>query len=233
MSFFNTNEPLIRPKQSALDIQDLCGLLQIRLQLGGRELFSLLYTRIDQIFVFWGWMTALIFLIAQFVPMSWQTLAIVSSGLTLFGVGVMGILAWFWVRVEQVRWIVYIWAGLMMVGVGLTDAGIFLGWGQVLMNLCPLWLGLSALGYAITGWGLRSRTFFLAALLHLLGITWLPYSGPWPFAITGLVIAGTLLFLAEVQWDMRPPSAVAILSEAEQQFNHEQYQRRLAGKGSA
>ncbi len=228
MSFFNVDEPLIRSKQEALDIQDLQGLLRIHWRIGSVKLFSALYTRIDQIFVVWGWITGVIFVTAQFLPLSWHLQAVVWSVLTLAGVLTMSTLAWFWVRVEQLCWVVYVWAALMLIGLGVTDGGIFLGWGQVLSHLCPLWLGLSAIGYFCTGWGLRSRTFLLAGLIHLLGIVVLPYSGSWPFVTTGVVIAGTLLFLAEVQWDMRPPSATAILTAEQQQFNFAQYQRRLA-----
>lgn len=46
----------------------------------------------------------------------------------------------------------------MLVGTLLTDLGIFLNWGFVLLNLCPIWLGLSALGYLGTGWGSRNIT---------------------------------------------------------------------------
>lgn len=228
MSFFNVSEPLLRSKQAALDLQDLQGLLQIRWRLGNVNLLSLLYTRIDQIFVVWGWITGIIFVTAQFLPLSWHLQAILWSVLTLVGVLTMSGLAWFWVRVEQLCWVVYAWAALLLIGVGVTDCGIFLSWGQLLMHLCPLWLGLSAIGYFCTGWALRSRTFMLAGVLHLLGIVVLPYSASWSFITTGAVIAGTLLFLAEVQWDMRPPSATAILTAEQQQFNREQYQRRLA-----
>ncbi|MGB3401816.1 MAG: hypothetical protein WBA77_03930 [Microcoleaceae cyanobacterium] len=228
MSFFNTAEPLIRCKQEALDVQDLRGLLQINWKIGKIQLISALYTRIDQIFVIWGWITAIIFLVAQFFPISWQHQAIVWTVLTVVATVAMSMLAWFWVKVEQLRWVVYTWAVLMLGGVILTDCGIFLGWGWVLINLCPLWLGLSAAGYALTGWGMRSRTFIIAAMIHLIAITLLPYSGSLPFLFTGGVIAGTLLFLAEVQWDMRPPSATAFLTTEEMQFNEEQYQRRLA-----
>ena len=228
MSFFNASEPLIRKKQEALDIQDLQGLLRLRWRVGQVNLLSLLYTRIDQVFVVWGWITGLIFITAQFLPLNWQIQAVLWSVLTLTGTLMMSVLAWFWVRVEQLCWLVYLWAALMLIGLGLTDCGIFLSWGQILMQLCPLWLGLSAIGYFCTAWGVRSRTFLLAGIIHILGIVVLPYSAQWSFAVTGAFIAGTLLFLAEVQWDMRPPSATALLTVEQQQFNREQQQRRLA-----
>lgn len=228
MNFFNVSEPLIRSKQAALDVQDLQGLLQVRWRFGNMKLLSLLYTRIDQVFVVWGWITGLIFTTAQFLPLSWHLQAVLWSVLTLVGVLMMLALAWFWVRVEQLCWVVYVWAALMLIGLGLTDGSIFFSWGHLLIHLCSLWLGLSAIGYFCTGWGLRSRTFMLASFLHLLCLVLLPYSAPWSFVTTGAVMAGTLLFLATVQWDMRPPSATARLTAEQQQFNREQYQRRLA-----
>ncbi len=63
----------------------------------------------------------------------------------------------------------------MLLGLLLTDLGIFLGWGKVLANLCPLWLGMSGVGYFLTGLAVRSRTLLTASLFHLLGILILPY----------------------------------------------------------
>lgn len=228
MSFFNPNTPVIRDKQTALDVQDLCGLLRVHWQINQLQLFSAFYTRIDQVFLLWGCITSVIFLTAQFLPLSWQLQAIFWSSLTLVGVLAMSALAWFWVKVEQLCWLVYTWSALLLVGVGLTDGGIFLGWIPVLLNLCALWLGLSAIGYFLTGWGLRSRAFMLAGGLHVLGLLLLPFVPALPFLSTGIVMAGTLLFLAEVQWDMRSPTATAQLTAEQQQFNREQYQRRLA-----
>ena len=54
----------------------------------------------------------------------------------------------------------------MLGGVPLTDLGIFLGWGQILIHLCDLWLGLSAIGYLCTGLGMRSRTLIISSIIH-------------------------------------------------------------------
>ncbi|MCM1981452.1 hypothetical protein [Lyngbya confervoides] len=226
MSFFNPHEPLVRCKQEALDVQDLRGLLRIEYRLGKIQLFSGVYTRIDQTFLVWGWITAVIFAVAQFSPVNWRDQAILWSLLTGVGVVIMASLAWFWVQVEQLRWVVYTWTLLMLMGVLLTDGGIFLGWGWVVLNLCQIWLGLSALGYLLTGWGLRSRTFCLASAIHGAGVLLLPYFSTFPYLFSGMIIAGTLLFLSEVQWDMRPPSAPALLTVEETEFNRLQQQRR-------
>lgn len=231
MSFFTSAEPLIRCKQESLDVQDLQGLLRIEWRLGGFRMFTGVYTRIDQTFLVWGWITAIIFTVAQFSRVNWYDQAMLWSGLTVIGVTAMAGLAWFWVRVEQLQWVVYAWSFLMLLGIALTDAGLFLGWGWIILNLCQLWLGLSAMGYGLTGIGLRSRTLLLAGLIHAIGIVLLPVFSTLPFLFTGMIIAGTLLFLSEVQWDMRPPSASPVLTEAENAFNQAQQARRMAENG--
>ncbi|MBE9180546.1 hypothetical protein IQ268_18455 [Oculatella sp. LEGE 06141] len=226
MSFFNLAEPPLRRKQDALDVQDQTGLWQLRWQIGQITLLSRFYTRVDQIFVIWGLITALIFVGAQFAPISWVTQAYLWSGLTLVGVVVMTGLAWFWVSVERLRWVVYSWAILMLLGVSLTDLSIFLSWWLVLMYLCPLWLGLSAIGYFSMGVGMRSRTFLLTGLIHLLAMGLVPLAAGWQFLATASVMAGSLLFLAEVQWDMRPPIDFSGLTLAQRQFNQAQHRLR-------
>ncbi|MEB3182617.1 MAG: hypothetical protein VKL59_26805 [Nostocaceae cyanobacterium] len=227
MTNFSFSQPLLREKQEALDFQDLQGLLRLNLQIGNIKLLSGFYTRIDQVFLLWGAISAIIFLTAQFLPISWYTQAIFWSILTVIGtVGMVG-LTWFWVSVERLRWVVYYWAILMLAGVTLTDLGIFLGWGEVLMHLCPLWLGLSALGYLGTGLGMRSRTFVIMALIHLAGIILLPYVGGWQFLTTGLVMGLSLLVLAELQWDMRPSiDDYNLLTPEQKEFNRQQQQQR-------
>ncbi|MEQ9481127.1 hypothetical protein [Coleofasciculus sp. F4-SAH-05] len=54
----------------------------------------------------------------------------------------MVVLTNFWVKVERLNWLLYFWGVLMIGGVILTDLSIFLGWGNVLIRLCPLGLGL-------------------------------------------------------------------------------------------
>ncbi|VEP16831.1 conserved membrane hypothetical protein [Hyella patelloides LEGE 07179] len=224
MTFFNFSEPIFRPKQHALDFQDRQGLWQFKLEIKDKTLFSAIYTRIDQVFVLWGLVSAIIFLTAQFAPIDWITQAIFWSILTVIGTVVMAVLTYFWVRVEKLRWVLYSWMFLMIGGVIITDLGIFLGWGHILMHLCDIWLILSAIGYTLTGIGLRSRAFFTSAFLHLLGIAILPYCLGWQFLATGLVMTINLLVFAETQWDMRPPiNNYGVLTEEEKEFNRLQY----------
>jgi hypothetical protein len=226
MTFSNPSEPIIRSKQEELDFQDRKGLLRIRLEIGDKTLISAFYTRIDQVFIVWGCIAAVIFTTAQFVPISWVIQAGFWSVLTVFGTVVMVVLTHFWVKVERLRWILYFWVILMLTGVVLTDLSIFLGWGNILLNLCPMWLGLSSFGYFCTGIGMRSRAFILAGLIHLLGIAVLPCVGGWQFLWTGLVMALSLLMFAGVQWDMRPPIEYKMLTLEQRRFNKAQYQLR-------
>jgi hypothetical protein len=229
MTFFNTAEPILRPKQEALDFQDRQGLLQLKLRIKNKTLFSTIYTRIDQVFVFWGLISALIFITAQFTPISWITQAIFWSVLTVIGTAAMIVLTHFWVKVERLRWVLYAWVVLMLGGVLVTDLGIFCGWGQVLMHLSHLWLGLSAIGYFCTGVGLRSRAFIVSGIFHLLGIAILPYFMGWQFLTTGLIMTANLLVFAESQWDMRPPiKHYALLTTEQKEFNQKQYLLRQA-----
>ena len=229
MNFFNQSQPILRRKQKALDIQDRQGLLQLRLSLRDRTLFSTTYTRIDQVFVVWGVISALIFFTAQFNPIDWTTQAYFWSVLTFAGTITMFTMTHFWVKVEKLRWVLYTWAFLMVGGVIVTDLSIFLGWGQMLMHLCHLWLGLSATGYLVTGLGLRSRALIFSATIHMLGIIALPYFMGWQFLVTGLVMTVNLLGFADTQWDMRPPiHDYNLLTEEQKQFNREQYELRQA-----
>ncbi|WP_373537952.1 hypothetical protein [Microcoleus sp.] len=226
MTFFNVSEPLIRSKQEHLDVQDRSGLLQLNWQIGNITLFSGFYTRIDQTFLLWGLVTAGIFFTAQFVPLSWSFQAILWSTLTIVGTAGMAVLTLFWVKVERVSWILYCWAMLMITGLVLTDCSIFLGWGGLLQHLCDLWLGLSAIGYFCTGLGLRSRTFIAIGLAHLFAIGLLPFVAPWQYLTTGIIMAGCLLLLSELQWDMRSPIDNTLLSEEQKEFNRIQHQLR-------
>lgn len=226
MTFFNPSEPIIRSKQEALDFQDRQGLLSLDIKLGDQTLISVFYTRIDQVFILWGLISAAIFITAQFAPISWVIQAGLWSVLTLMGMVGMVVLTHFWVKVERLRWVLYFWVILMLTGVLLTDLSIFLSWGPILMRLCPIWMGLSAIGYFGTGVGMRSRAFTLAGIVHLLGIAVLPYLGSWQFLSTGIVMAASLLMFAGVQWDMRPPIEYNLLTLEQKQFNEKQYQLR-------
>jgi hypothetical protein len=223
MSFFNPTEPLFRPKQTALDLQDMQGLIRIHWQVGGLTLFSSQYTRIDQIFILWGLLAGAMFVSAQLLPIAWTTQAICWSLLTLVGTVAMVVWSWYWTGVERLRWLIWSWVGLIGGGILLTDWGIFAAQPLVMAHLCQLWLGLSAICYVLTGLGLRSRSLNLVAIAHLLGCAAVNHTPGWQFLLSGLVMATSLLLLGEYQWDMRPPSQFSLLSEEELEFNRQQH----------
>ena len=230
MTYFNLAEPIFRPKQKELDYQDRQGLLELSIKVKDNTLLSGFYTRIDQVFVLWGLIASVIFFTAQFTTIDWITQAIFWSIMTLIGTVIMGFLTYFWVQVERLQWVLYTWALLMLGGVILTDCAILYGWGQVLMNLCPMWLTLSAIGYICTGLGMRSRAFIVSGIFHLLGIAVLPYFLGWQFLATGLIMTLNLLIFAETQWDMRKPiAAYSLLTEEQAEFNKKQYLLRQQG----
>ncbi|NER80474.1 MAG: hypothetical protein F6K42_13035 [Leptolyngbya sp. SIO1D8] len=227
MSFFNSQEPILRLKQTHLDIQDLDGLISWRWQINQRLIMSWLYTRIDQVFLLWGWITGLIFLVPQFFPViSWIHQAMIGSGVSIMGLMLMTWLAWFWVTVERLRWLIYLWIGLVLAGLLLTDYGIWKGSGLILMNLCPLWLIICSIGYVAMGLNMRSRTFLICAIFHGVAIPLLNLAPTCQFLITALVMSGSLFLLAELQWDMRPPMTSEVLSPEQNAFNQVQQQRR-------
>jgi hypothetical protein len=201
LNFFNFDIPLLRLKESAFAIEDLPGLWRVHWQIGDQTIVSTFYTRIDQACILWGIISIAIFATAQFLPMSWSLQAMLWSGLTILGTVGMQRLTAPWSRFDHFKWVLRWWACLMVAGLVMTDLSIFCGWGNILLQLCPLWLGLNAVGYLGTGWRLRSRAFILTALIHGLGILILPYFITWQYLLTGCVIGVSALLLAELQWD--------------------------------
>ncbi|PSB02862.1 hypothetical protein [Merismopedia glauca] len=226
MTFLNHKEPLFQKKPQELDFQDLYGSLSFNYQLKGLKLSLGTYTRIDQVFLVWGILCGMMFTTAQFLPISWQTQAMVWSIVTIVGTLAMVLLTRFWVKVERLVWVLYFWVLLMLLGVAVTDLAIFLGWGSVLLNLCPMWLGITGIGYLATGIGTRSRSLGIASLVHFIAIAFLPQVPTLPFLTTGIVMTVTCLVFAQVQWDMRSPIDYAMLTVQQKQFNQLQHQLR-------
>lgn len=201
MSFFNPDVPVMSKKQSAFAVDNLPGLWRFHWQVNRRVILSTFYTRHDQACLLWAIVSAAIFGIAQFLPVGWYTQVVVASGLTLLSVVGMIMLTWFFTTVEGLTWLLYCWSLLMTVGMVITDLSLLLQWGQVLEQICPLWLILSGVGYLVTGAGMRSRAFLLIGIVHFLTIGILPAVGMWQPLTTGVIISGSTLLVAEVQWD--------------------------------
>jgi hypothetical protein len=201
MTFFNYSVPPLCRKPSNVNFEQFPGAWRIHFQLGKNVFYSTFYTRLDQACILWSVISVVIFTTAQFFALSWTIQAVLWTMLTLFGIWATVDLTYIWLNQEQLKFVLYAWITVMLGGVLLTDLSIFLGWGEVLIRLCPLWLGLSGLGYILTGLGMRSRTFILASLINFLGILILPYLAPWQFLTTGLIIGSSTFLLAEFQWD--------------------------------
>lgn len=227
MPLFASSEPLLRPKQTALDVQDLKGIWSVHWQIGFLQLWHSHYTRIDQIFLFWAFASSFMFTVAQFTSLSWSLQAWLWSLVSLATGLLMTRWTWCWTGIERLRWLIWLWLIVLVVGIGLTDYSIFGHWGWMMGHLCALWLLLCAIGYVITGVGLESRSLCLIGLIHGIGIGLLPILPDYQFFATGLIMASTLLFLGEYQWDMRPPTVFANLTESQRQFNERQQQRRV------
>ncbi|MEM9976015.1 MAG: hypothetical protein AAF808_00140 [Cyanobacteria bacterium P01_D01_bin.2] len=188
-------------KQSLADPVDLHGVIKIQLGQPKHVLISTYLTRLDQALTAWGLVTAIIFLIAQSYLLDWPTQAVVWSVLSCVAIAVSGKLTWFWVTARNQRWIFYGWSMLVIVGLGLTNGGIFSGWGFILRHLCALWLGISALGYMITGIGIKAPALIAIGLVHactIPGLTLLPRH---QFLLTGAVMSVSLWLLAAFHWD--------------------------------
>jgi hypothetical protein len=216
MTFFNYSVPPLRRKQLNLEVQDLEGLLQVQFPLGKDTFYSTFYTCLDRACLMWSLLLIPMFGTAQFFPVSWMLQAGLWSVLSLAGTVAMVSWTYCWVKQERLTWVLYGWVILMLLGLLLTDLGIFLGWGKVLANLCPLWLGMSGIGYLGTGLALRSRALLAASLFHLLGILLLPYTSGLSFLFTGGVMVFSLLVLAQWQWDMQHPIKYAALTPKQQ-----------------
>lgn len=198
--WFDRSVPL-RRKRSAFEIEDLPGLWRIHWQLGKTIILSTFYTRIDQACILWGVISTLIFATAQFLAIDWQIQAFLWSGLSLVGTLSMAKLSQCWRTIKPLKDVIDAWVILMLVGITLTDLSIFLSWGELMARLCPLWLGINAIGYLFTGIRIRSRAFAWIGGLSFLAIVLLPYVGGWEFLTTGLVTGVSALLIAELQWD--------------------------------
>ena len=212
MTFFNYSVPLLRRKPLNIEVQDLEGLWQVQFPLGKDRFYSKFYTCLDRACLLWSLLLIPMFGTAQFFPVSWMVQAGLWSLLSLGGTAAMVSMTYSWVKREGMTWVLYGWVILMLLGFLLTDLGIFLGWEKVLPNLCPLWLGISGIGYLGTGFAVRSRALLTTSFFHLSAILILPYTSGWSFLFTGAVMVFSLLVLAELQWDMRHPINYATLT---------------------
>jgi hypothetical protein len=227
MTYFELNEPLLPPNPETIGMQDLSGLLKAHVKQArrhaskqsGRSIaqrlakalrsnsFTVSFSELDQAFLAWGFIALAIFSLAQFSLMSWTSQALVDAALTAVGIAGTSKLTWRLACSERLRWVVGLWAALMVAGTMATLYGIFGSVGLILANLCLLWVGLCSVGYLVMGIGLRSRCFTAASLVHGLAIIALETHPQSQFLTSGLVMSFTLFFFSMVPWDMRAAEA--------------------------
>jgi hypothetical protein len=127
MTFFNYSVPPLGRKQLNMDVQKLEGLWQVQFPVGKDRFYSKFYTGLDRAFLLWSLLLILMFGTAQFFPVSWMLQAGLWSLLCLVGTAAMVSMTYSWVKIERLTWVLYGWVILMLLGLLLTDLGIFLG----------------------------------------------------------------------------------------------------------
>ena len=193
--------PDISPVRASetLGMQDVSGLVAAHIK---QRLQALCLTEIDQAFVIWAGITMAIFALVQFSQLSWRSQALIDALLVGGSIAATSGITWQLASLEKLRWVVFLWAGLMSVGMVTTAYGIFFNIIGILVALCPLWLGLCALGYGMMAAGMRSFAFTGACLTHVGGL-WLLQEYPGSqFVIAGTIMSLVLLFFSVVPWDM-------------------------------
>ncbi len=204
----NAPRPIMQWKRDDLPRDERDGVVYLgwdskQRKLLGRLFPQIYYTRLDQALLLWAIAVAVIFFTAQFHAFDWHHQARVWSGLSLSVLVFSSVCAWSWAVAKNARWVIFLWAGITLVGLGLTDYGIYRSVIPILLNLCPLWLGLCAVGYGVTAVGMESRALLGIVVLHGVALGLLRLWPAWPFLITGGVISGCLLLLAQFEWDHR------------------------------
>lgn len=188
-------------------MQDIGGLLATFRSQRTQYWPSLCLSSIDQAFLIWAGLTLAIFLTGQFSSVSWATQAMFDAALTGAGIASTSSLNWPLVTDERLNWVIVLWAVLMAAGAAVTAYGIYGGVSLIMVSLCPLWMGLCALGYGAMAIGMRSHAFTAACAVHALAIAALYHQPSWQYLTTGLVISSTLVFFSIVPWDMQVAEA--------------------------
>ncbi|EDX85843.1 hypothetical protein S7335_3546 [Synechococcus sp. PCC 7335] len=212
MTSSDFRDPLETFKSGSLGMQDLSGLLETHLRQRIQNWPSFCFSIIDQAFLIWGGLTLIIFLIGQFSSVSWMTQATFDAALTGVGIASTSSLTWALINDERLNWVILLWAGLMTAGIVVTAYGIYGGVSTLMVSLCPIWMGLCALGYGAMAVGMRSHAFTAACLVHTLAIMLLYNQPNWQYLTTGLVISSTLLFFSIVPWDMQIAETDTLIS---------------------
>ena len=214
IEFNASNFPKPSVAEQAVNLQASVVLLRRHFTHSLQGLLSWHFTKIDQAFLLWSALTLFIFSLGQFSTISWTSQAVLDAALTGMVISVTSGLTWAIAGIAKLRWVIFLWAGLISAGTIATAYGIFCGSALILPNLCLLWLSLCVAGYGVMAIGMKSRCFTAACWVHLAALA-LPlcksfaglrytdsYVGGWQFFNSGLVIASTLFFFSVVPWDI-------------------------------
>jgi hypothetical protein len=139
MTFFNYSVPPLGRQQLNMDVQELEGLWQVQLPLGKERFYSKFYTCLDRACLLRSLLLIPMFGTAQFFPVSWMLQAGLWPVLGLVGTAAMVSMTYSWVKIERLTGVLYGWVVIRLLGLLLTDLGIFLGWGKsVAESLSPV-----------------------------------------------------------------------------------------------
>ncbi len=208
MTFFHLHNAIEAEDNQSLGMQDIGGLLSVLLKQKAQFWPSFELSAIDQAFLIWAGITLVIFLTGQFSSVSWAMQTVIDAALTGVGIASTSRLNWALVGDERLNWVIALWAVLMTAGMCVSAYGIYACESLIMVNLCPLWMGLCALGYGAMAVGMRSHAFTAACLVHTLAIALLHHQPNWQYLTTGLVISSTLVFFSVVPWDMQVEEAM-------------------------
>ena|SRR4028119_508548 len=116
MSFFDDSVVPLRRKQTNFELHSYQKLWYFHWQIGKHRFYSTVYTQLDQACILWALLLMPMFMTAQFSSASWTVQASLSSVFSLVGLAAMVGFSEDWVRVKRVRWVVYCWVILILVG---------------------------------------------------------------------------------------------------------------------
>ena len=203
MTSFDFRDTLEAFRDESVGMPNIGGLLETHLRQRIQNWSGFCFSFIDQAFLIWGGVTLVIFLTGQFSSVSWMIQAAFDAALTGAGIASTSGLVWSLIDDERLNWVIFLWAGLMTAGMVVTAYGIYGCISIIMVSLCPLWMGLCALGYGVMAVGMRSHAFTAACLVHTSAIALLYHQPSWQYLTTGLVISLTLFFFSVVPWDMQ------------------------------
>jgi hypothetical protein len=169
MTFFNYSVPPLLRKQLNMDVQKLEGLWQVQFPLGKDRFYSKFYTGFERACLLWSLLLIPMFGTAPFFPVSWMLQPGFWSVFSLVGTAAMVSMTYSWVKLERLTWVLYGWVILMLLGLLLTDSGIFFRLGKSVSEFLFPVVG-NERNWVFGDWIGRAIALLAASLFHLSGI---------------------------------------------------------------